>query len=223
MVLQFYEKYPIICFDFDGVIIESSLIKTLAYRELFEKYFPEKISEIIDYHLSNSGLVRYKKIRYVCEKIMKINDADAIIEKLIVEYEEEISKKVIECPFVPGVIDFLELLARLKKRLYVVSGTPDDELKKIVALRGLGKYFYAIYGGSELKEFWLNKIISDNGCLSSDILFIGDGLNDYEAARVCGTDFVFRETGENNYLRKKIINCLHIIEDYNNILINKKS
>jgi len=42
------EKYKIFCFDFDGVIIESSHLKTIAYNELFEKYFPDKIEKIRD-------------------------------------------------------------------------------------------------------------------------------------------------------------------------------
>ncbi|HPP86490.1 MAG TPA: HAD hydrolase-like protein [bacterium] len=212
------EKYKIFCFDFDGVIIESSHLKTIAYNELFEKYFPDKIEKIRDYHLKNSGLVRYKKIRYICENIAKIKDADELINQMIEEYEKDIFEKVIKCPLVKGIIEYLDYLKENKKDIYVISGTPDDELKKIIELRGLAKYFVDIYGGSQMKSYWLKKIIAERQVNSNDIIFFGDGLNDYEAAAECSVDFVFRLTGENDYLKNQI-NYLQLYENYDKLLI----
>ena len=58
-----------IIFDFDGVIVESAEIKTKAFKELFTDY-PQKIEEIVQYHLANGGISRYVKFRYIYEQIL---------------------------------------------------------------------------------------------------------------------------------------------------------
>ncbi len=111
-----FNSYKIICFDFDGVIVESSYLKTSAYRTLFEKYCPSKIDEIMDYHLKNSGIIRYKKIKDICEKIINIEFTPELEEKMITEYESDIFKKVCECPEVPGAEKLLGSLKKKKKK-----------------------------------------------------------------------------------------------------------
>ena len=41
-----------IIFDFDGVILESAEIKTVAFRRLFEDDYPEEVEEIVDYPIN---------------------------------------------------------------------------------------------------------------------------------------------------------------------------
>ena len=38
-----------IIFDFDGVLVESTQIKTEAFRNLFSKW-PDKVDEMVRYH-----------------------------------------------------------------------------------------------------------------------------------------------------------------------------
>ena len=208
-------RFKIFCFDFDGVIVESSLIKTEAYKDLFYKYYPDKIDAIIKYHLENSGVVRYKKIKDICEKIIKIEYTEELEKKLVEEYELEIFKKVVECEYVAGVIDFLEYLKLSDKKIFVVSGTPDCELKKIIETRKITGYFQDIFGGDREKDYWINHILSLTKRKPEELVFIGDGYNDYEAAEKTGVKFIFRITGENNHLLEKI-KCLQIIENYIN-------
>ncbi|HPG29227.1 MAG TPA: HAD hydrolase-like protein [bacterium] len=210
-------KFKIFCFDFDGVIVESSLIKTEAYKDLFFKYFPEKIDAIIKYHLENSGVVRYKKIKDICENIIKIEYTEELEKKLVEEYELEIFKKVVECEYVAGVIDFLDYLKSTGRKIFVVSGTPDIELKKIIETRKISGYFSEIFGGGREKDYWINHILSITNSRPEELIFIGDGFNDYEAAEKTGVEFIFRITGENNHLLEKI-KCLQIIENYSNFI-----
>ena len=48
----------------------------------------------------------------------------------------------------------MEMLAalRMERRLYIVSGTLEDELQRIVARRGMTAYFDGVYGSLRLKE-----------------------------------------------------------------------
>ena len=212
-----FDNYSTVCFDFDGVVVESSYLKTAAYKSLFEKYCPEKIDAIMDYHLQNSGIVRYKKIKDICEKIIGMEYTAEVEKKMVAEYEDDIFRKVCECPEVPGAEKLLQNLKNSDKKIFIVSGTPDSELKKIIEARKLKKYFDGVYGGSKSKEFWLSKIICETNISNKEMIFIGDGLNDYEAARDCRVDFIFRITSENEYLKEKII-YLQLLKDYNNII-----
>ena len=53
-----------ILFDFDGVIVDSVDIKTIAFKELFSA-FPEHSREIERYHLDHLGVSRYQKFEWI--------------------------------------------------------------------------------------------------------------------------------------------------------------
>jgi len=53
-----------IIFDFDGVILESVGVKKEAFRRLFQ-YYPEKVDEIVNYHMQQGGLSRYRKFQHI--------------------------------------------------------------------------------------------------------------------------------------------------------------
>ena len=59
-----------IAFDFDGVLVESSNIKTDAFRRLFSDY-PDKVDELVEYHKKNMGISRYVKFQYFYEVLLK--------------------------------------------------------------------------------------------------------------------------------------------------------
>ena len=53
-----------IVFDFDGVLAESIDVKTRAYALLFRDEGEEVVRKVIDFHLKNGGVSRFKKIRF---------------------------------------------------------------------------------------------------------------------------------------------------------------
>ena len=54
-----------ILFDFDGVLVESVDIKTKAFAKLFENEGPEIVNKVVEYHLANGGVSRFKKFDYI--------------------------------------------------------------------------------------------------------------------------------------------------------------
>lgn len=177
-----------IIFDFDGVILESMDIKTNAFRELF-KDFPEHLDAILDYHLMHGGMSRYKKFKYIYKRILGKQLDDKKLEELGDKFSQLVVEKVMECPFIPGAIDFLEEHSKNLK-LYVASGTPEEELRMIIKRRGLLKYFEGIYGTPKLKSEIIDKISSANGYRKNEVLFIGDSITDYEGAKKAGVPFI---------------------------------
>ena len=60
-----------VIFDFDGVLAESLEIKTVAFGKLFEDKGEAVRDKVIKYHLDNSGVSRFEKIRYIYREILK--------------------------------------------------------------------------------------------------------------------------------------------------------
>jgi len=187
----------VIVFDLDGVLLESAAIKTDAFREMFSE-FPEHLEKIVDYHKKNGGISRYKKFDYIYSNILKRPYDKKTEKKLNKKFQELVLEKIIECPFVRGTIECLDKCYK-KFRLYVVSGTPDSELKEILKKRGLMQYFIDIFGSSKEKSEWLNVIIKKEKIQSDELLFIGDSPSDYHAAAAAGANFIarIREDEEN--------------------------
>ena len=57
-------QYKLVFWDFDGVIKDSVLAKTNAFRLLFEEHLPELIEQICEHHRTHGGLSRFKKYLY---------------------------------------------------------------------------------------------------------------------------------------------------------------
>lgn len=179
-----------IIFDFDGVIIESFDIKTQAFRELFKAY-PHHLDEIVEYHQQNGGVSRYKKFKYIYSNILK----QPLDEPTYIELGEKFSKLVVEevkkCPYVPGALEFIRQKSK-KLELFIASGTPEDELRSIVAARGISEYFKGIYGSPATKSEIIQEILSKENIKKKDAIFIGDTITDYNEASKIGVQFIAR-------------------------------
>ena len=57
----------IIFWDFDGVIKKSNQVKNDAFFNLFEDIKKEQREYILNHHINNQGLSRFKKIPYYME------------------------------------------------------------------------------------------------------------------------------------------------------------
>ena len=58
-----------IILDFDGVILDSIPVKTEAFKQLFSDFSDDDVDLLIDFHLKNGGMSRYKKIEYFFKNI----------------------------------------------------------------------------------------------------------------------------------------------------------
>lgn len=182
--------YQLIILDFDGVILESVSIKTDAFRELFRPY-PEHLDRILAFHLGNLGTSRFDKIRYIYRDILKKDLSPDEYQRLLARYADLVLEKVLRAPFVSGALEFLERFHR-KVPLYIVSATPQDEIRFIVQERGLSRYFHGVYGSPMKKVESMREILATSGTEPGSALFVGDAQNDLHAARALGVPFVGR-------------------------------
>jgi phosphoglycolate phosphatase-like HAD superfamily hydrolase len=102
-------------------------------------------------------------------------------------------RKVLDCPFVPGAEEALAALGT-RYPLFVASGTPQDELDRVVEARGLRGHFREVWGSPREKANILADIAARHELRPDQILFIGDGASDERAAAAAGTEFLARST-----------------------------
>lgn len=178
-------------FDFDGVILESGDIKTCAFENLYAEYGSDIVASVVEHHLANGGISRRKKIRYCHRELLGIALSDDALEALCQRFSELVEDAVVSADWVPGAESVLERHA-LTTPMFVVSGTPHEELHRIVTRRDLGRYFVSVFGSPPEKPPILLSILSDHGFAAERALFIGDALTDCRAAETTGLPFVGR-------------------------------
>lgn len=171
----------LIILDFDGVILESVSAKTKAFSEVFSGEKPEDLKKIIDYHLENGGMPRFDKFRHIYAEILNKELTDEKIKELSENFEKIVKHEVINSPFVSGAEEFLSGILG-KVPLYVVSATPQDEIREIVKEKGINSYFKGVFGSPETKASHIRKILEDTGVKPENAVFIGDAKNDWKAA-----------------------------------------
>ena len=177
-------KYKTFLFDCDGVILDSNKIKTKTFYDIALPYGKEYADELVNYHVSNGGVSRFKKFEYFYCNILNKEKNDVEINYLIDKYGETCIENIKKCGEMPGVFEFLRTLN--SRLCHVVSGGKQDDLIEIFGFRGLNIYFNTINGSPKTKEE-----ILQNMTLNHPIIFFGDSEYDYRVSKQFGCDFVF--------------------------------
>ena len=180
-----------IFFDFDGVIVDSAEIKIDAFRELYKAYPVPVIEKVVAYHKAHEGVSRVVKIRHAHMAYLGVDLTPEAHDRLCREYAGLVEQQVVECESVEGALDYLKRAAGHVKS-FVVSGTPEDELRRITDKRQISNYFTGIFGSPRKKEDIVNEQLAVHGLTADKCLFIGDAMTDYNAAQACRMPFLGR-------------------------------
>jgi phosphoglycolate phosphatase-like HAD superfamily hydrolase len=183
-----------VVFDFDGVILESADVKTEAFVGLYAEHGPEVVERVRAHHLANLGISRFKKFAWIAEHVLEHPLSDADSAALGERFSALALEKVLCAPFVPGAEAALAELAHRGMPRFVASGTPQDELSLIVDRRGLQPAFHEVHGTPREKPEILRDLMARHELAPDQVLFVGDGMSDYKAARAVGTEFLARDT-----------------------------
>jgi phosphoglycolate phosphatase-like HAD superfamily hydrolase len=190
--------------DFDGVILESIDVKAWAFEKLFEGY-PKHQQRIVDYHMAHGGVSRYVKFKYIYKEILKEPISEEKFQQLCDAYSELVFDRVLQCDFVAGAREFLDKYYR-QTPLFVISGTPHEEMNRIVEKKGLKRYFKEVCGSPRSKDEWVRELLGRYGFSAPQTVFIGDAMSDYEAADNNGCVFVARiPEGEKDIFAGKVV------------------
>jgi len=203
------KSVEVIFLDFDGIILESVDIKGWAFGKLFEGY-PEIVPQVVAYHHAHGGVSRYDKFKYFYKEFLKEPLSDDKFQALCADFSALVFNRVLSCEFVKGALEFLEKYYQ-KCALYIISGTPDEEIKKVVEMRKLDKFVKGVFGSPASKGSLTEKILEQEKFDPKYALWVGDARSDQRAAEENNIRFVGRVTGGKDiFLHNKIE---HRIED----------
>lgn len=183
------QYYKAVIFDFDGVLVDSNLIKTQAFIELFQDYGPRVVASVIKHHRLHGGISRVEKIRYAFENFIKAPLVPGHLDRLAIEYSEKVVEKVVNAGWIAGAEEFLNNNHQ-NFQLFVISGTPEEELRQIIHRRKMARYFKEILGSPVKKPRHIKNLLLSHDLKPKECVFVGDALTDYNAAADTGLDFI---------------------------------
>lgn len=182
-------KYKVLLWDFDGVIMDSNPVRTYGFQEVLKEYPADQLNELITYHKQNGGLPRYDKFRYFFEKIRGEQVSSQEIARLSARFSEIMLARLLDPSLlIPDSVAFIK--ANYKNfMMHVVSGSDQTELRVICDHLDLTQYFVSIVGSPVLKPRLTGQILKTYNYNKYEVAFIGDSVNDYDAAVENGIDF----------------------------------
>lgn len=178
-----------IFFDFDGVIVDTVALKERAFRQIILEHAPQHVEPIMQFYWAHGGVSRLEKFRRIWQEILHRPIDDAHIAALGSEFARRVYDLVVSCDFVKGAFPFLcEFHARWP--CYVISGTPQPELRSLVTARKLDRYFRGVFGSPPGKVEIGERILTAHGYDRRRVWFVGDATTDRDAAHALGIRFV---------------------------------
>ncbi|WP_444989128.1 HAD family hydrolase [Halomonas mongoliensis] len=184
--------YTTLVFDCDGVVLDSNKVKTEAFYQATLPYGEAAAQAMVEYHVANGGVSRYKKFAHFLEQIIPAH-ADLQhgpdMEALLQAYAGHVREGLLSCEMAPG----LKALRRQTPgvRWLIVSGGDQAELRDVFTQRGIAEWFDGgIFGSPHTKDEILARELA-SGNIQLPSLFLGDSKYDHQAASSAGLDFIF--------------------------------
>lgn len=183
-------SWQAVFFDFDGVIADSTDVKVRAFATLFAPYGPRVQEAVVRYHLDNGGIPRHEKLRHCFITYAGKHPTEAELTQAGATFSNLVLEAMVRAPLIAGALNTLQQLQQLNIPAFVVSGTPHDEMRLIVQLKGLDIFFQEVHGSPSGKTAIITDIIRRHDLVPERCLFIGDALADYRAAESTGLHFL---------------------------------
>lgn len=183
--------YTTLVFDCDGVVLDSNKVKTEAFYQATLPYGVAAAQAMVDYHVANGGVSRYKKFAHFLEQIAPnyAEQRGPNVGALLQAYAGYVREGLLSCEMAPGLEALREQTPNT--RWLIVSGGDQAELRGVFAQRSIAEWFDGgIFGSPDTKDEILARELT-SGNIQQLALFLGDSKYDYQAASAAGLDFLF--------------------------------
>lgn len=176
------KKLKNILWDFDGVILDSMPIRNKGFELVLSKYPKEQVNQLMEFHLKNGGLSRYVKFRYFFEEIRQESVNNNTIQELANQFSSIMLKELLNPNLlIQDTISFIKKECK-NYNMHIVSGSDGIELKHLCKGLSIADYFLSIDGSPTPKIQLVKAILNQNEYKKTEVVLIGDSLNDYNAA-----------------------------------------
>jgi len=176
--------------DCDGVIYDANSAKCAAFEVALEGYPRPAVDDLLTWHRASGGISRFVKLRRFFTELHPVPDPERHIARALdrfaaasrAGYERLTPRR-----------EALAFAARLggPERVYVVSGSAEDELRGVFDAAGLASRFAAVLGSPTTKIEHMTRILRAHGVNPRQSLMVGDGRGDWEAAVALGVPFIY--------------------------------
>jgi phosphoglycolate phosphatase-like HAD superfamily hydrolase len=129
---------------------------------------------------------------------------EALVASLAEAYNVICEAHTSSCPEIAGVSATLASAAK-RYALYVVSDTPEEPLRRVVARRGWQPHFRDVLGRPRTKVENLGLVMRRERLRPGQVTVIGDGRRDLDAARHWGCGFMGVESDGNDFDRTGVL------------------
>ena len=182
--------YDVYIFDCDGVILDSNKLKTEAFEYALTLEDKSDVERLIQYHKDNGGISRYEKFDHFYTKICPSLQKDLKVKQALKSFAEKVSEEMLRVDLIPGILDFINKISLLNKKIFVNSGSDENELNDVFKARNLASHFEKIFGSPSNKIQNIERISYFNK-IDERAIFFGDSISDHNAAKEFGMEFVF--------------------------------
>jgi len=192
------KKIKAVVFDLNGVIIDSNKFNAELFKEVFSKYGENVANAVANHYLHNGGIPRKLRMEMYLRDFANIEPTYDRVIQLLDKFSRLLKERLSSVPLVKGVKDFLEK-NRDKYLFFISSGALPGDIKRILTQKDIIHYFTGVYGSPFPKNEHLKDIMSEYNLSNNEVVFIGDSIHDYDAAKQTGVCFVGMVTPENHW------------------------
>jgi phosphoglycolate phosphatase-like HAD superfamily hydrolase len=178
----------VVIFDCDGVLLDSNLMKSDAFRETLESYDPVTVDRFIAYQKRSFGRSRYRLYGDFFADFLSRPAAQGEVETLLDRFGAACRTQYLRVAETPAMRATLQTLLDAGCRLHVASGSDEAELRDVLEARGLAVCFVSVRGSPTPKADLLTAIVAQEK--TRDAVFVGDSSTDLTAAQAAGLRFI---------------------------------
>ncbi len=183
------DNYGTLIFDCDGVILNSNKVKTQAFYTTALPYGEQAAQSLVDYHVQNGGISRYKKFELFLNELLPPEASKPSLDELLKLYGETVRQNLLSCEVAEGLKELRQQTTHAQ--WLIVSGGDQNELQDLFSAKDLAQLFDGgIFGSPDTKDQILSRELA-NGNIQQPAIFFGDSKYDYQAAKTAGIDFIF--------------------------------
>lgn len=184
-----------VVFDFDGVLVDSNAVKRQAYFDIFASLGHAAAATVDRVLAADVDSDRYELIRRMLAALpasgarAPAGRIDDLVNTYAERYNDICEEHAATCAEITGASETIGRLAA-SHPLYINSATPEAPLRRIVERRKWTPLFRDVLGRPRTKLENLHLVMGRENIGGADIVVVGDGRRDLDAARAVGARFV---------------------------------
>ncbi len=178
----------VVVLDCDGVILDANEMKTEAFAAVLSAYPQPVVADFLSYQRGAFGRSRFKLLGDFFDRFLRQPVTEATMTNLLDDFGRICVREYLRVPMTESAEEFLRQASPLH-RLYVASGSKQEELRLVFEQRRLRAYFKDVLGSPTPKTELLADIVAREA--GRRAVFVGDAHADWDAAQANGVEFVF--------------------------------